>query len=114
MAGHKRVVGAVWDKCWAVGRVRSNLQPLGADAESSPINHVHPDVPPTLLIHGDWDELVPVDRSEWLAMRLKQAGAPVELITIPLARHAFDQAVESPASQLGRRATAAFLKRQLG
>jgi acetyl esterase/lipase len=81
--------------------------------EASPINLAGPDVPPTLLVHGSWDELVPVEHSERLATALGQAGARVELIRLPMARHAFDVVPESPASQLARGAIATFLGQTL-
>src|SRR5262245_42899246 len=46
----------------------------------SPITHVSGKSAPTLLIHGDKDTLVPIQQSELLAARLKEAGVPVELI----------------------------------
>jgi acetyl esterase/lipase len=46
----------------------------------SPISHVTPDDPPTLLIHGDKDDLVPLQQSEVMLAKLKEAGIPAELI----------------------------------
>jgi acetyl esterase/lipase len=46
----------------------------------SPITHVSPDDPPTLIIHGDKDELVPLQQSEIMVARLKEAGVPAKLI----------------------------------
>jgi acetyl esterase/lipase len=48
--------------------------------EISPITHVTPDDPPTLIIHGDKDELVPLQQSELMIARLKKAGVPAELV----------------------------------
>ena len=36
--------------------------------------------PPTLLIHGDKDEVVPLQQSEVLASKLKKVGVPVKLV----------------------------------
>lgn len=55
--------------------------------EASPISHVTPDDPPFLLIHGDRDELVPVDQSQLMYERLVQAGVPAELIVVQNAGH---------------------------
>ena len=49
-------------------------------ARASPIAHVSEKSPPTLLIHGDRDEVVPLQQSEVLAARLKQVGVPVQLV----------------------------------
>jgi acetyl esterase/lipase len=46
----------------------------------SPINHVARDNPPTLIVHGDKDILVPLQQSEAMAARQKEAGATAELI----------------------------------
>jgi acetyl esterase/lipase len=46
----------------------------------SPINHVDKDNPPTLIIHGDKDALVPLQQAETMAAKLKEAGVPSELI----------------------------------
>jgi acetyl esterase/lipase len=47
----------------------------------SPIYHVTARSAPTLLIHGDKDELVPLQQSESLLAKLKEAGVPAELVT---------------------------------
>ena len=55
--------------------------------EVSPVTHVSADDPPTLLIHGDADPLVPLQQSEAFATKLKAAGVPAELIVKPGAGH---------------------------
>jgi acetyl esterase/lipase len=45
----------------------------------SPIYHVTAKSAPTLLIHGDKDELVPLQQSESLLEKLKEAGVPARL-----------------------------------
>ena len=45
----------------------------------SPVNHVTPDDPPTLIVHGDADKLVPIQQAELIIERLKAAGVPAEL-----------------------------------
>lgn len=65
---------------------------------ASPVARVHRDAPPFMLVHGERDTMVPVTHSEALAARLREAGAPVELRTVPGADHgwhgASDEAVE--------------------
>jgi acetyl esterase/lipase len=46
----------------------------------SPAYHVSPDDPPTLIIHGDADRLVPIQQAELIVGKLKEAGVTVELI----------------------------------
>ena len=53
----------------------------------SPIYHVTSKSAPTLLIHGDQDELVPVQQSEIFEKKLKEVGVPVELIVRKGAKH---------------------------
>lgn len=47
----------------------------------SPINHVSKDDPPTLIIHGDADTLVPIQQAEIIIEKMKEAGIPCELVT---------------------------------
>jgi acetyl esterase/lipase len=48
----------------------------------SPITHARKDNPPTLIIHGDADTLVPLQQSETMAKALKDAGVTAELIVV--------------------------------
>lgn len=47
--------------------------------EISPITHVTSDDPPTILVHGDRDQGVPVQQSRQLLERLMQANVPARL-----------------------------------
>lgn len=47
--------------------------------EISPVNHVSPDDPPTLIIHGDKDSIVPIQQSEDLIKRMVAAKVPCRL-----------------------------------
>jgi acetyl esterase/lipase len=46
----------------------------------SPVYHVTAATPPTLIIHGDADKLVPIQQAEVMLARLKEAGIPAELV----------------------------------
>jgi len=48
--------------------------------ETSPIAHVTPDDPPTLIIHGDADTLVSVQQSESFDKKLRETGVESRLI----------------------------------
>jgi acetyl esterase/lipase len=63
--------------------------PADQAASISPIMFVTPDDPPTLLIHGDADRLVPIRQSEIMHAALKQAGVVTEFVTIPGGNHGF-------------------------
>lgn len=53
----------------------------------SPVYHVSSDDPPTLIIHGDADALVPIQQSELIMAKLKEAGVPAKLVVKPGAKH---------------------------
>jgi len=53
----------------------------------SPINHVTVDDPPTLIIHGDADLLVPIQQAQLIITKLKSVNVPAELVTKPGAAH---------------------------
>jgi acetyl esterase/lipase len=46
----------------------------------SPVYHVTTDDPPTLIIHGDKDPLVPLQQSEMMIDKLKKAGVEANLV----------------------------------
>jgi acetyl esterase/lipase len=53
----------------------------------SPITHVSEDDPPTLIIHGDADNLVPIQQAESFVAKLKEAGVAAKLVVKPGAGH---------------------------
>jgi dipeptidyl aminopeptidase/acylaminoacyl peptidase len=55
----------------------------------SPLDHVSVDDPPTLLIHGDKDKLVPLEHSTRIQEAFKKTGVTSELIVIEGAAHGF-------------------------
>ena len=57
---------------------------------ASPVSHVHPDCPPTLLIQGTLDCFTPVASARELHRRLVECGVPAVNIILPLTNHAFD------------------------
>jgi acetyl esterase/lipase len=63
---------------------------------ASPIEHVTPDDPPILLLHGTEDLWVPIEQSSRMAETLDKAGVPNRLIVVPEARHGFEAVVEYP------------------
>jgi acetyl esterase/lipase len=58
-------------------------------ADYSPIVHVSPDDPPTLLIHGDKDTLVPVNNSKVIHEAFQKNNVKTQLIIIEGAEHGF-------------------------
>jgi acetyl esterase/lipase len=57
---------------------------------ASPIHHVSPACPPTLLFQGTHDAVVPLDAARRLHRALEAAGVPVVYVEYPWAEHAFD------------------------
>jgi len=53
----------------------------------SPAYHVTKDDPPTLIIHGDADTLVPIQQAELIMEKFKKAGVAAELVVKPKAGH---------------------------
>jgi len=58
-------------------------------ADCSPLLHVTEDDPPTLLIHGDKDELVPIEHSENILAEFEKQKVTSELLVIKDAGHGF-------------------------
>ena len=58
-------------------------------ADISPVLFVSEDDPPTLLIHGDQDELVPLGNSERIKAAFDEANVTSEMIVIEGAAHGF-------------------------
>jgi acetyl esterase/lipase len=91
---------------------------LGGTPETAPAAYdsasglalVGPDSPPTLLIHGGLDSLVPVNYSERLAAKLTAAGRPNALVVVPWASHGFDTInFDGPGTQISTYSIAWFL-----
>jgi acetyl esterase/lipase len=56
----------------------------------SPLLHVSPDDPPTLLIHGDADGLVNVSNSQVIHQAFQEQNVRTEMIILPGAGHGFE------------------------
>ena len=68
---------------------------------ASPINHVHPGCPPTLLIQGNHDVVCSMDATRALYAKLVESGVPAINAVLPWTAHAFDAALPqvNPAAQ---------------
>jgi acetyl esterase/lipase len=58
--------------------------------EASPVNLVGPGFPPTMLVHGSGDEVVPVSASFLMYETLRRHAVPTELHVFAEQPHAFD------------------------
>jgi acetyl esterase/lipase len=61
--------------------------------EVSPIYFITPQMPPTLIFHGDADKLVPIQQSESFVQKATEAGATAKLLTKPGAAHGWGDMV---------------------
>ncbi len=58
--------------------------------EASPITWLKSTAPPTLILHGTSDKLVPISQSVTLKSRLDELGVPCDYYPVPLWPHAMD------------------------
>jgi acetyl esterase/lipase len=59
--------------------------------EISPVNYVSSNLPPTLIIHGDADKLVPIQQAEVFVKQAKEAGANARLVVKPGKEHGWPE-----------------------
>ncbi|MEU7238397.1 alpha/beta hydrolase [Streptomyces chrestomyceticus] len=78
---------------------------------ASPLAHVRPGAPPFLLVHGDQDTLIDSSHSRSLAAALEQAGAPVDLWTVPGADHGWHGLPDTEVEEIFHRSLT-FASRQ--
>jgi acetyl esterase len=72
--------------------------------------HITAGAPPTLVILGEADHLVPVDGTYRFVERARAAGVDVELVGVPYADHGFDGRRGSIGEQAYRQLTARWLR----
>jgi acetyl esterase/lipase len=82
-------------------------------AEASPVHHADKHSAPTLLIHGTADRQVPLDQSQRLERKLRQAGVEVQLLSLEKAGHCIGGGGEDKPSREADRATLEFLEQTL-
>ncbi len=75
----------------------------------SPITHVGPHCPPTLLLQGTHDFGVPPSHARRLHQALREAGVTSVHVEFPNTEHAFDFPIWSPAGQAATYDTERFL-----
>jgi acetyl esterase/lipase len=76
---------------------------------ASPINFVTAASPPTLLLHGARDQMIPADQSARLDDRLRQAGVRHVFAELPWATHGCDKSFGGPCGQITMFAVERFL-----
>jgi acetyl esterase/lipase len=63
----------------------------------SPVYHASSDDPPTLIIHGDADNLVPIQQAELILEKLKSAGVETKLVVRKGAGHGWGDLLKDTA-----------------
>lgn len=79
-------------------------------ADLSPLNHVSSSSPPTLILHGTHDGMVPTSQSERLAEALEAVGVEHRLALIGGAQHGFDMIWGTFAGQVARAEVMSFME----
>ena len=59
-------------------------------ASGSPVTYVHRGGPPFMIVHGEADEIVPVEQARLFHAALAAAGVPVEKVILENAGHGFE------------------------
>jgi acetyl esterase/lipase len=78
---------------------------------ASPITYATAEAPPSLLIHGTADQVVPIEQSQALDAALRKAGADSRLLPVDGADHIFIGAADIPGLIAH---SIAFLRERLG
>jgi len=65
--------------------------------EISPLYYVSSNLPPTLIIHGDADKLVPIQQAEVFVEKAREVGATAKLVVKPGAAHGWPDLVKDLA-----------------
>jgi acetyl esterase/lipase len=79
-------------------------------ARISSDTHINAAAPPTLIVVGEADHLVPVDGTYRFAEQARAAGVDVKLVAVPYADHVFDGRRGSIGQQAYRQLTARWLR----
>jgi len=76
----------------------------------SPLDQIHDESPPMLIVHGTHDTLVPVGEGEQFVAALRAHGRPVDFVPVYGAQHAFD-ALSSITSRTAAAVITEWLRR---
>jgi acetyl esterase/lipase len=80
---------------------------------ASPVAYITPDDPPFLIIHGDLDNIVPVEQSQVLDEQLRRSGVPSELVIIKNGTHSIYGENISPTAEEVANHITTFLEQHL-
>jgi acetyl esterase/lipase len=77
---------------------------------ASPTSWTDRALPPTLIIHGTGDQLVPAEHARRLARAIGSSAQRAQLLLVPLAEHGFDRRPGGIGEQLARARLLEFLR----
>jgi acetyl esterase/lipase len=80
-------------------------------SEASPVSYLKSSCPPTLILHGTSDTLVPVSQSDTLKSRLDALDVPCEYNRVPLWPHTMD--IVKRVNDFAQKKMEAFFERYL-
>jgi dipeptidyl aminopeptidase/acylaminoacyl peptidase len=95
-----------------LGAPSYNSNPMLAKL-ASPIEHVTPQSPPYLMLHGTADTVAPYRQSVSMRAALHAAGVPATLVTLPGIGHAFPPISPLPPFRTSTCTMLAFLQQRL-
>ena len=78
--------------------------------KASPVEYVNTVSPPTLMIHGEKDEVVAFEHNIRLKHKLDSAGVKNYIVDLPWATHGFDFNLAGPGGQISTYSVKYFLK----
>jgi len=80
-----------WTLVWAMFLGGSLTDPavVARARQASPLTHIDAADPPILVIHGEDDNMIPIDQSEMLVVALEGAGVNVTFVRLPGIGHSF-------------------------
>ena len=79
--------------------------------EASPFSYLNESCPPTLILHGTSDKLVPVGQSDGLKSRLDELSVPCEYYRVPLWPHSMD--IAKRVNSFSQKKMEAFFEKHL-
>jgi acetyl esterase/lipase len=82
--------------------------------KATALNYVNAHTPPTLMLHGQKDELVAYEHNIRLKKVLDQYGIKNTIVTLPWATHGFDYNFSGPGAQISTYSIEYFLKSVVG
>jgi acetyl esterase/lipase len=80
---------------------------------TSPVFHVRPGLPPTLIAAGAVDHLVPIAGHAETVAKLDAVGVPSAWLSVPYGEHGYDLVWGSLGGQITRKVVADFLEKYL-